>query len=415
MSCRAGESAQRRAAQHTRQRPVAFRGLRALVSCTLILLVGVRPAAAQATPSGNISWPQTDVGQPPRTLSFLGSPTISLGTAAGPDVANFSGVIGATRLASGAIVVGDASSARVLYFDQAGNFVKSFGRLGDGPGEFRMPRWLGHCGSNVVGIYDAATASLTLLSEDGALLGRSRLPPNLNFAAPINCARAESFTLLLNRIQVRVGPGQHLKIPTAVARVVGMDRLDTLYRGGIQEYYVAQSGQAYSEVPLGRATLSTSGRTLLFVAENFTDTVGVFTQEGALVRRLRLGLARPRMTRVHWERAVEARVVTEPLERTRILLRSVLRELPAPEVLPAIHQIVADAADNLWVRTYHDLSTQYSLWLVFSPDGTPIARVVLPRQLRVLEIGIDHLLAVSKDEDDVESVLLFRFRQLSTR
>lgn len=410
MSCRAGESAQRGARQH----PRAFRGIRAVVSCTLILLLGVHPAGAQAAPSGNIRWPQTDVGQPPRTLSFLGSPTISLGTAAGPDVANFSGIIGATRLASGAIVVGDASSARVLYFNQAGHFVRSFGRLGDGPGEFRMPRWLGLCGSNV-GIYDAATASLTLLSEDGALLGRSRLPPNLNFAAPIKCARAESFTLLLNRIQVRVGPGQHLRIPTAVARVVGMDRLDTLYRGGIQEYYVGQSGQAYSDVPLGRATLSTSGRTLLFVAENFSDTVSVFTQEGALVRRLRLGLSRPRMTRLHWERAVEARVVAEPLERTRILLRSVLRELPAPEVLPMIHQVVADAADNLWVRTYHDLSTQYSLWLVFSPEGAPIARVVLPRQLRVLEIGIDHLLAVSKDEDDVESVLLFRFRQLSTR
>lgn len=385
------------------------RALRTFVAAVLLSFCGLG-ARAQDASLATLAWPQTDRGVPLRTLSFLGTPALSLGT--GTDGVEFSGIVGATRLASGAVVVGDASSSRVLFFTRTGELARSVGRLGDGPGEFRLPRWLGSCGPTSIGIYDAAHASLTLLAERGELIQRVRMPSSLHFATPVGCARPEAFTVLLNRIQSRVEPGQRLRVPTAVARVGETGRLDTIHRGGVQEYYVGQSGQAYADVPLGRATLATTGRTLLFVAESFSDTVSVYGEDGTLLRRMPLGLPRPRVTRRHWERAIEDRVAAEPLDRTRTVLRSVLSEVETPALLPAVRQVVADAADHLWVRTAGDLTGEHALWLVFTAEGVPVARAALSRRQRILEIGLDYLLAVTTDEDDVETVVLHRFRQL---
>ena len=65
-----------------------------------------------------------------------GSPALVIGSR--PEAPyEFSRVVGALRLTDGRIVVADGASLELRFFDPAGTFMRSVGRRGEGPGEFR--------------------------------------------------------------------------------------------------------------------------------------------------------------------------------------------------------------------------------------------------------------------------------------
>ena len=384
--------------------------------CVLVAssLLGSEVAHSQHLPP-TVQWPEIAITSPVRTINLLGPAALTLGAVDGPDTALFAGVVGAAKLSDGRIAVADASRGQVLYFSGSGTFVASVGRLGDGPLEFRIPRWFGSCGTDSVALYDAAHAAFTVLASDGRFIRRVRVPAGLGFDHPIGCSHDKGLTLILNSIRTRVQPGDRLMTPTAVARVSDSPKIDTIASGGTQQYYVARAIGAFTEVPLGQATLAAAGRDLLYVAENSAGVVRVFERDGSARESIDLGIKRARVSRAQWERALLEKVDAEPLERTRKVLRVVLAELSAPQHLPAIHSLAADSEDNVWVRTYDTFGAEFATWVVLSREGKALARVVTPSRLKILEIGRDYLLAMRKDRDDVESVVLYRFQPISMR
>jgi len=94
----------------------------------------------------------------------LGAPAVQMSGSPGPnDQTLLAGVIGVTRLPNGTIVVGDGAYPRILLFSSLGQFQQALGRTGDGPGELRMPRWVGRCGRDVA-------PSLIWVAGNGSLL-----------------------------------------------------------------------------------------------------------------------------------------------------------------------------------------------------------------------------------------------------
>jgi hypothetical protein len=100
--------------------------------------VGLASLAAQQRSETPLRWPEVNGAVPlvPR-LDFRSSPRFSIGSAAGADYTLFDGVTGAVRTEDGGVAIGDAGNGRVVFFDRAGRFVRSVGRSGDGPLEFR--------------------------------------------------------------------------------------------------------------------------------------------------------------------------------------------------------------------------------------------------------------------------------------
>lgn len=377
-----------------------------------LAITGVPSALAQSLPR-NLRWPVVDGTTPKRKIVLLSDPELRVGTAAGADPTLLSGVIGAVRLPEGTIAIGDANSQRVLFFDQQGAFLRSAGREGDGPGEYRLPRWFGKCRDGRLAVYDGAHNSMTFLSPAGEYLEVMAVPPFVNFDRAVSCAGPGHTIMLFNHVRHRVTPGQHLTVPAAVVRITGPAAVDTVASGGVQEYYVAQSIGASSEVPLGRAMLVAAGRSLLFTADNMDGLVTVYDSSGARRARFTLGITRHRMSRSHWDQAVRARISAEPLERSRKLLKAVLGELSPGPTLPLIDDIRADAADHLWVRTYDNYTTDLATWVVLELTGRPVAVAVSRRSLDIRDIGHDYLLGVSLDSDGVEQVFLHRFCRIT--
>ncbi len=363
-------------------------------------------AAQQSTPP--INWPVAGSKTLPR-VRILGPPVLRIGGPAGPEDLLLAGVVGAARLPDGGIAIADAGNFRVLFVDGAGRMVATVGRQGDGPGEFRLPQWMGPCRDGTVGVVDASPARITFLSPNGGLVGTAPLPPGFGFDLPLRCLGEGKIVLLLNRIRRQISPGEFIGQPTALARTRGSSGLDTIALRGTQDYYVAKLIGAYADVPLGRATLAAAGPDLLYLATNDEGEVSVFDMAGAERGRFRARIARRRVSRADWTRAIEYRIDAEPLLETQKVLRSVLAELPVPREFPRIDRIHADAGNNLWVRTFDNFGTTVATWIIVSPDGTPQAVAATPRNLRILEIGLSHLVGVTRDADEVEEVVLYHF------
>ncbi len=366
------------------------------------------PLLAQSPPAG-VVWPKVGGVVPERRLLFLAAPTLRLGTADGPEHSLFSGVVGAVRLSNGDIAVGDAGNGRVVFYDSRGNFLRSSGRLGSGPGEYRFLRWLGRCRDDTIAVYDAGHNTVTFLSTTGSLVASMALPSGLSFESPFWCSGSDQILVLLNKSRDRLRPGQHIAVPTAVVRVRGPSSIDTIHSSGVQEYYVARSIGAFIDVPLGRATLVAAGPNRIFAASNHDGRITVFDAAGAQRQTMAFEFSGASVGTSEWRRATQKRVEAEPLERTRRVLDVVVRELDQPATFPAFEELRADAADRLWIRTYDNYTTEVATWLVVTSTGRPIAVAATPRRFNVLDIGRDYVVGVVRDPEDVEQVLLYRF------
>ena len=69
---------------------------------------------------------------------------------------------------------------RIQVFNSNGDYVSSFGRQGEGPGEFRNPV-LQYISGDTLCIFDPPLQRTTLYRTDGTLLGVVRTPPNVGY------------------------------------------------------------------------------------------------------------------------------------------------------------------------------------------------------------------------------------------
>jgi hypothetical protein len=75
----------------------------------------------------------------------------------------------ATRLASGTVVVADASGPALYFIDATGKLIKSTGRAGQGPGDFRTVTWVAKCGAEGIVAWDFPQTRATSYDDAGTM------------------------------------------------------------------------------------------------------------------------------------------------------------------------------------------------------------------------------------------------------
>lgn len=345
------------------------------------------------------------MAQSPLTTYRLGEPTIRIGEAANTvDEELLSGVIGATVLRDGTIAIGDGAAPRILLFSRQGRFQRSVGAKGDGPGELRVPRWLGRCGSPGFAAYDVAQKRLTLFSPDGTVQRTIPLSSVAGFSPVITCNPAALIFLLTRPVRRPSEIGASWMVNTSLVRVRGLT-VDTLSAvTGAQEYYINKAGNSFSEVPLGRRVVASAGPTRLFVCTNQDARCLVFDSAGRQQGTFSVKLPRHTVSVRHWDLARCRLVEHLPSAEERQVHQAVLKEISSPREFPLIDEVQVDSRDRLWVRTFAGYGTKLATWIVLSPEGRPLFRVMMPDALRTLEIGDSYVLGLARDADGVESV-----------
>lgn len=359
----------------------------------------VQPRITWPTVNGHVPAARYHIGEHPRT---------DFGTAAGPDLTLLSGVVGAVRLEDGTLAVGDAGNTRVLFI--SGASARAVGRRGDGPGEFRIPLWLGHCGPDAIGVFDAAHNSMTFLSAAGRVQATLPLPAAVSFAQVVLCTGRDAIWVLQNQ-PTTVQKGERFRIRPVLMRIANGAVTDTLATEGSQEYYAARNVGAFLDVPLGEYTLATAGGGLVYLGHTRSGLVAVFDSSGARLREFTIRTPRRAVTHDAWTRVVQERIARHPFARTRAAAAAVLSELAPPADFPQFDSARADARGNLWVRTFDNLATSTATWVILNATGRAVAAIALPRDLDVRDIGSDYIVGVEADRDGVEHVVLYDLRR----
>lgn len=325
---------------------------------------------------------------------------------------DISGVIGAVRLDDGTSVLGEEGAARLLYFGADGALKRSVGRRGDGPGEFRLPLFLGRAG-DTVWVYDYTQARVTRFDAEGELIDIVNLTPPLPSALAFGGLPDGSLVFMGQWHSNVARNAQGLMRDTvAVVRYRDGVRADTVATTPGREF--VQRAEAGGRMVMSRAIFARRASATIWggviVLGAQTDhslrVVGADGRERQSIRWSGPDLTLTAADVTGW---VDAQIASAPAGQ-REPMRWVFAASPVPERRPSYDRLMADASGRLWVSEYPTAEAEPSRWDVFAPDGTWLGPVRVPERFRPLDVGRDWVLGVRLDSLDAERLELRMLR-----
>ncbi len=148
--------------------------------------------------------------------------------------------------------------------------------------------------------------------------------------------------------------------------------------------------------PLGKEPAVAIGRERAYVGLADSFVVRVFALDGTPLGALRTADGDLRTTPADIARFKRLDTLGQPPTRRAQLVRE-WDLVEFPTTVPAYDRLLVDARDHLWVRRYPRGDAASVEWLVFAPDGAPVARIDLPEALTVFEIGETYVAGVLID------------------
>jgi hypothetical protein len=390
---------------------VSLRDLRhsACIAVTLLAVSCVRQD--DATGSGE----NHRARLPARSWRISDTPLLTVSSTSFDTNATFSQVAGALRMTNGSIVVGDGASSSAKVFDSGGRFVRSVGRRGDGPNELRNLRSVLRYGNDHLLLSDARGRAVVLDSSgspistitlgvtngvvqgvfaDSTLFVRKDSEGYIFLSGPSGAGMHPAYRFLLNREGVTVDSVG----PFTLASVVG-------------------SGELISEVLFGATTSFAVDGENFYVANSGDYSIAVFARDGTPVRAVQRRWAPMSLSDADISGFVEAMVARAEPNRQQAL-RSALTPDFFSRRLPAFSGIVVDGEGYLWVEAYdidrglppaarRDTVSKTKAWSIFDRSGVWECDVLLPRDLKVTDIGRDYVLGFRLDPDGLPELMLY--------
>jgi hypothetical protein len=331
--------------------------------------------------------------------------------------------VAATRLSSGTIIVADAMTASVRYFDTTGHLVRSVGRRGEGPGEFQAIGWLGQCAEDTVFVWDFMQARVTVLNADGTVSRMYRLPADPDGSPPstIGCNRHGVFAVLgapdivPGDLRARASRGEDEQFADFNAQLSVADAAGNTVREvgsvGAGEFVITGG---FLPRPLGRRTVLAVSDRYLFVGTADSGTVDAYTVDGEFARTVSTESPRRLTTDAHHERAAAGLVAWVAEASIRDAMRRRFLRIPRPEYLPHYSALFADPAGYLWAQLSAPGDGETWLRVIDAARGEVRADLHLPLETRVLDVGADYVIGTYEDQSGEPHVVLYRMTRTST-
>ena len=335
-------------------------------------------------------------------------PLLDLGVVDGDPAYQFFRIGGGLRLDDGRIVVVNGGTAELRVFGPDGAHLQTVGGKGSGPGEFQLPWDIWRAPGDSIAVYDWEGQSVSLFSHDLAFGRVARFSPA--FLNPPSFVGAYSNGDVLLYDPVFDIPEAGFDTIWAYARRYGIDgrEVDTVGR-----YSMGIMGRYGDLGVVGGPAFQT--RTILAVADDRV-VVGpgdsyrlVYLDSAGAPRRIvRWHDADRAVTAADLEAYRQSRLAAARDDNARRREETRLAAQPVPETFAAYDALTADRTGSVWARAAVRPSRSGPARYTIFAEGRLIARAELPRDLRVLDIGADHVLGVVRDELDVEHVIVYR-------
>lgn len=395
------------------------RGARATwTSCMASMLVALATmgAGSPARLSAQGTAPSRPVAAAQWRLSA--SPTVTIGSE-GDSTSEFVRIVRLLRTEDGAIHVGDFEGP-LRIFGPDGRFRRSYARRGGGPDEVQFASWLGTWRDTLF-VVDPGNARLARLRRDGTLIRTERLAGGVEqWGGVVGRTDAGEWIVELPPLGLD-GPQQagvhRWPVPIAVlaSSMQGPPRLlATMPREASLELPVTSGGRGFvsSRPPFGPTLVVATGRRVVWIGDTATDSLrGFDVATGRVVARLRVPWPEVPVTRPLLNAERERRLARNRSKEAKAITARVFDGDYAPRTLPRYGAALVDADDQLWVGAYPMPAAATVPWMVYDAAGRPIASVALPQRFRLFQAGRDWVLGSYIDEDDVETVRLYRLEK----
>jgi len=314
-------------------------------------------------------------------------------------------------LPEGGAIVGDFGSGTLYRVDATGVVRDTWGRNGEGPGEYQgFDAILVHGDSILVS--DGRLRRLTLLTAEGEVAGTETL--HGSFLHRVASALDDSRLLLVpgegygGRSEIR--PEWIFEEQPILAATRPEGAVDTLVT-------LPHLRRWYGERGAGPGPVHVKGRAGGFpggFAWARSDRAGVhwYDTSGQLVQIARWA-AQPEQMSADWsDRFIAAFEVAmrrsgapeEMIEPRLADMRAGLERFDDP--VPYWDNLVVDHAGNVWLRDFSLPGAYEASWTVLRHDGTLLGTVQIPNAVQVLDISERRVLAVYLDDFDVPALVM---------
>lgn len=287
-------------------------------------------------------------------------------------------------LRGGRILVLDGSRVHVV--STAAKLLRTVGRTGSGPGEYRA--LAGACvgAADSILLFDAALQRISVLDESASFV-RSIDVSKAGAMQPRACF--SDGRMLLTRTEVTAD--RQFEIALRIA-----DR-DGNVTGELPRQPL---GAPLPEIFRGRVSVFVSDDRI-YVAMGGMGTVTEIRVDGSAVRVLSLERLAPPLPESDWWRVLEARVPGGVTGAQRVAVRQRYGTLARPSTWPAFERVLPDGAGGLWVELSHTGSFREEEWLHFDRNWQLTRRLRLPRGANSgrLIVGLDSSAAYIREFD----------------
>jgi hypothetical protein len=395
-------------------------------------------AGLRIAQNGTSSWAEE------RRWTVPPDPALVIGVRSGPEEYQFVEIADAARRSDGSVVVVDRGARSVRLYDAHGMVQAVLGGPGVGPGEFTDPVSVRITVGDTVVIWDQALLRATRFTpsgnvasvqtvEWGRMVSRLGLGTILEEGKPGTKGSGVVSGLFpgameptadggfLVRLVEKTGgmppSGSHRR-QSGVLRVSGdLSVVDTLtFFGDTEQVGVDAPWGRFSVTPPGakQTQIAQGGdppRTC--VGDQEEAEILCFTSDGrqSALRWEPVPVALTEDDLGRW-REETVRLLDPKLSRDQVL--EMLDQVPVPEFRPPYSRILLDPAGDLWAERgpTRGRSGHATDFLVFDPDGLLLGVVVLP-PIRVLEIGLDYVLGIYRDELEIQYLWIHELRKPS--
>ncbi len=328
-------------------------------------------------------------------------PEVRIGTPDGPEEAMLHQVEDVARLGDGRLVVTNRGTHELRVYSTTGDFVRTVGRQGEGPGEFFAPSrtWVGPDDS----LFVSAFLRFSVFDSTGTFV-RS---VGVEGWSPHDRFRDGTYLfVVIPRGVDRFEPGHFHPINALVRAEADGAAADTLAHVPGSELYRFESsagGMASLRAPFGRIRLAATYGDSVVTAGGTDFEVQLLDETGELVRILRREKA-PDPVSDSDIAELEKGLLDSAPERTHPDRRRLFAEWSYPELKPALDRLLVDSEGNIWVRAYSVDPAGAGEWSVFDPSGRWLGTVETPPGLEVKWVDDRSIAGVRVDELDVEYV-----------
>lgn len=361
-----------------------------------------------------------------QTLKLSATPTLEFGGKAG-DPQKFKSIRGAFYLSDGRIVVGERLAVELRVFDSTGKFLRTIGKKGEGPGEFKTFGSVVRLAGDTIAVFHDETA-ISRFHSSGTFIARDTIA-GLKFESNRPVSHTSTIVALNggSRVnvtmpfEVPVGPDGSRMDAKGFVEVVRSDGSSTKKPGELALMRARVEKQHLSQLWLGAEAVFTGNGSQFVFGFPAAYSITRYSAEGVPNLIVRRSWTPTAVTSQDWSDWTD-----EWLKRwtksTGAQLAKEREELfndDYAEDLPAYSAALIDRLGRLWLRapktidgavagSLKDYPIGPSTWSVFSNTGIWLGDVVMPTKFEPTDIGADYVLGIARVDETNPAIVRYK-------